>query len=83
MRGSKSRIQKLANLQHRSAHWIMRKAISEYIEREETRENFKQEALVSWTAYQATGQHLTGQEVNHWLNTWGTDQETALPQCHE
>ncbi len=81
--GLKSRIQNLANLRHRSAHWIMRKAISEYIEREEARENFKKEALASWTAYQETGQHLTGQEVNNWLNTWGTDQETELPKCHE
>jgi predicted transcriptional regulator len=27
------------------------------------RESFKQEALASWTTYQETGRHLTGQEV--------------------
>ena len=79
----KSRIQHLADTRHRSAHWIMREAIRSYVEREEAREDFKQEALASWTAYQETGRHLTGQEVRNWLNTWGTDEEKEIPQCHE
>ncbi len=79
----KSRIQQLADTRQRSAHWIMREAIRDYVEREEARERFKQEALASWTAYQETGQHLTGQEVHDWLETWGTDQEAAIPPCHE
>jgi len=79
----KSRIQHLADARHRSAHWIMCKAIRDYVEREEARESFKQEALASWTAYQETGHHLTGQEVREWLTDWGTDRETELPECHE
>ena len=79
----KSRIQRLADMRHRSAHWIMLEGIRDYVEREEARESFKQEALASWTAYQATGRHLTGQEMRDWLNTWGTDKETDIPQCHE
>ena len=47
------------------------------------RENFKQEALASWAAYKETGRHLTGQEIRAWLNTWGTDDERAVPECHE
>jgi len=79
----KSRIQKLAATRQRSPHWIMREAIQQYVEREEARENFKQEAQASWTAYQETGRHLTRDEVRNWLNTWGTDEETESPQCHE
>jgi len=79
----KKRIQKLADTQHRSAHWIMRKAIRDYVEREEARESFKQEALASWTAYQETGQHLSSQQTREWLNTWGTEKETEIPECHE
>jgi len=79
----KHRIQQLADLQQRSAHWIMREAIREYVEREEARERFKQEALAAWVAYQETGQHLTGGEVRAWLQTWGTDQESEIPPCHE
>ena len=79
----KARVQRLARLRDRSAHWIMNEAIAEYIEREEARESFKKEALASWTAYQETGRHLTGQEVRAWLNTWGTQAEAELPECHE
>ena len=79
----KTRVQRLANLQQRSAHWVMREAISQYVAHAEARELFKQEALASWKHYQETGLHLTGQEVRSWLQTWGTEQETALPPCHE
>lgn len=79
----KSRIQHLADVRNRSAHWIMREAIRDYVEREEAREDFKQEALASWTAYKETGRHLTGQEVRNWLNNWGTDEEREIPSCHE
>ncbi|OAI09930.1 CopG family transcriptional regulator [Methylomonas lenta] len=81
--GLKNRIQNLANLRSRSPHWIMREAITDYVNREEAKENFKQEALSSWKAYQETGQHLTGQEVRDWLTTWGTDQEVDIPKCHD
>ncbi|UMZ09858.1 CopG family ribbon-helix-helix protein [Pseudomonas sp. MPFS] len=79
----KKRIQHLAGLRQRSSHWIMREAIAQYVEREEAREGFKQEALASWAAYQETGRHLTGQETRDWLNTWGTEAETELPKCHD
>jgi len=79
----KLRVQKLARLRQRSAHWIMQEAIQQYVEREEARESFKKEALASWTAYQETGRHLTGPEVRAWLNTWGTQAEAELPECHE
>lgn len=79
----KSRIQHLADLRHRSAHWIMCEAIRDYVDREEAMEDFKQEALASWTAYQETGRHLTGQEVRDWLSSWGTEKETKIPKCHE
>lgn len=79
----KSRVQHLASQRRRSPHWIMLEAIQQYVEREEAREGFKQEALASWAAYQETGRHLTAPEVRAWLNTWGTDDERSLPECHE
>lgn len=41
----KSRIQQLAENRRRSAHWIMREAITQYVEREEQLENYRQEAM--------------------------------------
>lgn len=79
----KKRVQHLANVRHRSPHWIMREAIRDYVEREEVRERFKREAIASWKSYQETGEHLTVQEARDWLNNWGTDKETEIPECHE
>jgi len=79
----KSRVQHLAHRRRRSAHWIMREAIAQYVDREEARESFKDEALASWTDYQETGLHLTGDETFAWLRTWGTDEERPIPECHE
>lgn len=44
---------------------------------------FRQEAATSWEHYRETGLHLTGEEVHAWLDTWGTDKEKAVPECHE
>jgi predicted transcriptional regulator len=79
----KARVQQLASQRRRSPHWIMLEAIQQYVEREEARESFKQEALASWAAYKETGRHLTGQEVRAWLSTWGTDDERTVHECHE
>ncbi len=79
----KRRVQHLADNRQRSAHWLMREAIEQYVEREERRETFKQNALKAWEDYQATGLHVTGEEVERWLASWGTDDEALPPQCHE
>lgn len=79
----KSRIQHLADARHRSAHWIMREAIKDYVDREELRESFKQEAINSWKSYQETGRHLTREEVSGWLEKWGADEKNEIPQCHK
>lgn len=79
----KGRIRRLAGLRDRSAHWIMREAIKQYVEREEARESFRQEAMASWTAYRETGRHLTGPEVTAWIESWGTPGDAGLPDCHD
>ena len=79
----KGRVQTLAEARQRSAHWIMRKAIAQYVEREEKRESFRQDTLKAWEEYQATGLHATAKEVDEWLASWGTDNELATPECHK
>ncbi len=79
----KGRVQQLASARDRSAHWIMREAIKQYVEREESRESFLAEARASWENYQATGLHLTGEEVTRWLGDLGTDRDKGMPDCHD
>jgi predicted transcriptional regulator len=77
------RLKRLAGQRQRSPHAMMREAIREYVEREEARETFKEEALASWTAFQETGRHLSGEELRDWLETWGSDAEKGPPDCHD
>ncbi|MDC9620653.1 CopG family ribbon-helix-helix protein [Xenorhabdus sp. XENO-7] len=78
----KNRIQRLAEVRQRSAHWIMREAIRDYVEREEKRESFKQDALRAWEAYQENGLHLTLEEADDWLAKLEAEDNTELPECH-
>ena len=78
----RDRIQSLAQSKQRSAHWIMREAIREYVSREEARRSFDQATIGALEEYQETGLHLTGEEVFAWLETWGTDEESEPPSCH-
>ena len=78
----KSRIRHLAEVRHRSSHWIMREAIRDYVEREEKRESFKQDALRAWEAYQENGLHLTLEEADAWLAKHEGGEDSELPKCH-
>jgi predicted transcriptional regulator len=78
----KNRIRRLADLRHRSPHWIMREAIAEYVVREEKREAFRQDAISAWNEYQTTGLHLTQDEADAWLTRLESGQDTEPPECH-
>ncbi|HEY4143503.1 CopG family ribbon-helix-helix protein [Pinirhizobacter sp.] len=79
----KSRVQHLAGVRHRSAHWIMLEAISQYVEREEKRESFKNDALRAWQAFEANGKHLTGDEADAWLGSLENGEDKDIPECHD
>jgi predicted transcriptional regulator len=79
----KVRVKKLAEARRRSAHWVMREAIEQYVAREESRETFKQEALASWAEYQATRLHVTGDEMDAWFDrVLGGEHDTEPPEPH-
>ena len=64
---SRDRIKRLAEARHRTAHWMMREAIEQYLQREEKREAFRQDGIKAWNDYQLTGQHVTAKEADAWL----------------
>ncbi len=79
---TRTRIERLATVRRRTAHWIMREAIQQYVEREEKRETFRQDTLRAWDEFQASGLHATAAEVDAWLASWGTGDERTAPICH-
>ncbi len=78
----KERVQKLALARKRTSHWLMKEAIEQYVAREEVREADHKDAIASWEHYKATGLHLTFEEMDDWLATWGTSYEKPMPECH-
>ena len=80
---TRNRVKRLAEARQRSSHWLMLEAIRQYVEREEKREAFRQDGIRAWNEYQATGLHVTGDEVIAWLDTWGEENEQAAPVCHK
>ena len=78
----KERVQRLATVRKRSAHWIMREAVEEYVGREEKRERLKQDALAAWAHYQETGLHVTAKEADAWLEKLEAGEAAEAPECH-
>jgi predicted transcriptional regulator len=79
---TKERIGRLAQARQRTAHWLMREAIQQYLEREEKREAFRQDGMHAWDEYQATGRHLTAKEADAWLAKLEAGKDIEPPECH-
>ncbi|KVT43087.1 CopG family ribbon-helix-helix protein [Burkholderia ubonensis] len=77
------RIRHLAEQRRRTPHWIMREAIAQYVAREEQRESFKQEAMAAWSAFQATGLHVTRVEMDAYLAKLEAGEDVEPPACHD
>lgn len=78
----KNRVRQLAAARRRSAHWIMREAIEQYLEREEKREEFHRSGLAAWEAYQTTGLHVTAEEADEWFTKLEAGEDADTPECH-
>jgi predicted transcriptional regulator len=79
---TRARIEHLAESRRRTAHWIMREAITQYVEREEKREAFRQDTLKAWEAYRTTGLHVTAEEADVWLSRLEQGDDIEPPECH-
>jgi predicted transcriptional regulator len=75
----RERIKALAESRRRSAHWIMKEAIGQYLEREEEIEQRNRQADEAWEEYRASGQSVSHEAMDAWLSTWGTDKEGPCP----
>lgn len=79
----KNRYAELAASTQRTPHWLMLKALNEFIDRQEKRMAFIREGIESEKEYRRTGMHITLDECIDWLDSWGTDHEKATPACHK
>ncbi|NOQ36560.1 MAG: ribbon-helix-helix protein, CopG family [Methylococcaceae bacterium] len=74
-----TRLKNLSERCDRSPHWLMKKAISEYVDRMEEEENERKLLIGRWNDYQETGESISHESVVNWLESWGTDKESSCP----
>jgi len=76
------RVKHLAEARDRSTHWMMREAVTQFVEREEKREAFRQAGLKAWSDYQETGLHVSHNEADEWLAKLEAGEKADVPECH-
>ena len=76
----RSRLKILGQHRDRTPHWLMKKAIFEFLEREEAIEIRNKEADEAFNEYLTTGKSINYKKMDSWLETWGTDKEMACPE---
>ncbi|MBM3338235.1 MAG: ribbon-helix-helix protein, CopG family [Betaproteobacteria bacterium] len=80
---TKERVKRLAEARHRTPHWLMRDAITQYVDREEKLEAFRQDALQAWSNFCDTGMHVTAKEADAWLAELENGKDVDPPKCHD
>jgi predicted transcriptional regulator len=66
---TRTRLKILGGLKERSPHWLMKRAIAEYLDREERHEREKQEDMRRWQRYQDSGTFIADQDMRIHLST--------------
>ena len=74
------RLKALSVAKERTPHWLMKAAILEYVEREETYEQEKREDMARWQRYKSTGHAMPNEAVDAWLGSWGSESELPCPK---
>ncbi len=74
------RLNNLAKLTDRSPHFLMQKAISEFVSREEKIEKFRLETLQAYEEYALTGHYVTHEKADEWLKNLEQGIVTEPPQ---
>lgn len=73
-------LKRLGAAKERTPHWLMKRAILEYLEREEVYEHEKQEDLQRWQRYQDTGEFLSQEEMKNRLTRLADQARVKTPE---
>ena len=76
-RQTRDRLKALGQRKDRATHWIIKKAIEEYLAREEQRERERMEDDQRWEQYQTTGLALPNDQVMAWLDELEAGKRTS------
>ena len=77
---TKARLKALGEKRDRTPHWLMKKAIADFLDREEKLDARNRETDEALEHYLKTGQYVSHENMDAWLDTWGTDKEGSCPE---
>ena len=77
---TRTRLKTLGKSRDRTPHWLMKKAITDFLDQEEALEKRNLGADAALKAYQETGEYVSHENMEAWLETWGSDKESACPE---
>ena len=78
----RTRLNRLAKVQERTAHALAVRALNEYIEREEARIAYEEQAKNAYASIQVTGLHVTQEELKRWAEGLNASNTSKAPECH-
>ena len=69
--GIRDRLQALGAAQDRSTHWLMKRAVLEFLEKEERYQRELTEDTERWENYVLTGEAIAHDDMKDWLQSLG------------
>jgi predicted transcriptional regulator len=77
---TRKRLKVLAAVRNRTAHWLMRTAIQDYLAREEKYEREKREDMEEWERYKLDGKFVSHKSVEKWLSSLAQGRTKKRPK---
>jgi len=78
----RDRLKSLAVIKKRTSHYLMKEAIERYLVAEEAQQTVLKSVDESITHYEATGLHITLDELKQWAKEVKINRNAQLPVCH-
>ena len=78
----RDRLRSLAVARKRSSHYLMKEAIERYLKAEEAQQAALQSVDDSVAHFEATGLHITLNELKSWAKDVKKSRDAQLPACH-
>ena len=77
---TRERLKSVAQGLDRAPHWVIKTALMEYLDREETSLREKLEDEARWARYQETGQAIPQERVMQWLDALAEGRREPCPE---
>lgn len=77
---TRERLKALAQAKDRSPHWMIKKALMEFLDREEERELERREDAARWERFVLTGEAVDHDRVRSWLEALAEGKTMPRPR---